>query len=155
MLDVNNLLGYQSKSPQRSMIRLNNANGGSVLTKTRSWTTVVEKIGNDITYIKDSANGDTLIAVTDGIYGLMYTDGFSAIGEFSIVRNCTDQTASPDGLSVSQLLASGFTSTNNFPGCVSCTVFLKAGDKIICQTNTSTVNTDSYLRCFTMTKIID
>lgn len=139
MRDVNTLLGFQSKTPQRSIVRVQGSVSGSNDGRSRTWTRVVENTGSDLVYNKDTANGDVITIVSAGLYIVYYTDSSAAANDqFGVVRNkdgggtvLSDMTSAND---YRDLIALAQASTANVPAGSCAPIFLNSGDRIRCVT---------------------
>jgi hypothetical protein len=155
MLDVNNLLGWNSKSPQRSMIRLQGATASSTNTTVRTWTTVLENIGNDLVYARDPILGDTIRVVTDGVYSVSYSDTGLANATYGIIRNGNRAlTTAGDQLPVNILAAAApAAGTSATVTLSSPAVVLKAGDFVFFNCSPLNAGANAFTQLATMTKI--
>ena len=151
MLDRNNLLGWHPKTPQNSMIRLQ-ASLGTGSNNTRTWTNVIASIGNDIQYNKNAALGDTLVAVSEGMYSIVYTDTFGAASYVGISLN-GDPATSVVSLPQASILAASYQPNANEPITVVATVFLKAGDTIRAHCQTLGPGSNAFSQTFVMVKL--
>lgn len=91
MLDVNNLLGFQSKTPQLSEIWLQGCPGfGSANSTVARFTTLVTSIGEGITYQPSSVLGDSFVINVAGVFTInfiMDMSGTSATTNCAVTKN--------------------------------------------------------------------
>lgn len=160
MLDINNLLGFQTKTPQRSEIVLDSPNGqGGVYTSVLAFT-VQRKIAGEAfsaVGLSDFVYGSAIRINEDGEYFFAYMGDYNSASTSSvaITRNSKILTAAP---SLDDVLVNGVSATS-IPNCISGCAILKAGDLIRVQTpgnlvTSNTVNqTLSQTLSFKMTKL--
>lgn len=127
MLDVNSLLGFQQKTPQRTVIRLRGTAVPSVNVSTRTYTTVLENVGNDVIYVRDPVYGDSFTAVSDGLFIIHVSDTKSTTNSiFGITLNA-DPSLDIGSLPNPEktLLASCFVEASNATRSITIPVYLR------------------------------
>ena len=155
MLDVNNTLGWQSKTPQRSQLRLQTSATPSIDNiYTRTWTTLVQLIGQDIEYKKDAGYGDTIRVVTPGVYSITYGDTSTSAGaNFALVTNVTGS-GGPSG-EAKETLAVGYVAAANAPVQVIWTGYLEARTRIVPNNNHANVGSNAFAQILSICKVSD
>lgn len=159
MLDINSCLGFQPKTPQRSILRLQGSLSPSNLGRYRTFNLVVENIGEAVTYIKDAVDGDKIVINEDGLYIITYSDSSaSSTEQFAVVRN-----PGLDAYPISNFLPARMgdffcflqMSAAQTPVSATSPAFLKAGD-ILKMTNTGvgSVGANVYLQRVEIAKVI-
>jgi hypothetical protein len=140
-----------SQSP-RSVVRLTTGNGhGSVNTKIRRFTTIVENKGTAITYADSATAGASFTINEDGVYSMTYVDAKSSGGwNVGISKNSTQLTTSIASVTDADVLMMNEGGTNQ-KNIVSATVPLVAGDVIRPHTDGG-VDQTTYTR-FVITKV--
>lgn len=126
MLDINSLLGWQGKTPQRSCLRLQGTTNASP-NQCKTWGTIIQRVGNEIVYEKDTVLGDRIRVVSDGLYYISYTDSLGAAGYIGISLNA-DPSTGVSSLPQDQILGMVYEGAANELRSVSALVVLKARD---------------------------
>jgi hypothetical protein len=135
--------------PAKSMVRLHTANGyGSTNTGVRRFTTVVTNKGTDITYADSATLGATFTINVAGVYGISYTDNFTASNSVAISLNSTLLTVIPT--TQDEILVIGTTGATNARKTVATTIDLAVGDVIRAQATAPVGVTNTF---FTITRI--
>ncbi len=81
--DVSDVLAYNSRNAENSMVRLHTGNGhGSTNNKIRRFSTVVTNTGNAITYADSATDGASFTINEDGLYSMSYSDQASSDSQF-------------------------------------------------------------------------
>jgi hypothetical protein len=152
-VSVTNTLPQFSESD--SSVRVNTANGyGSTASnKIRRFSSVVENLGSDITYLDDSANGATFTIMSSGIYNVSYTDQFSAQCLMGLSKNASSLTTAIQSLAASQILAVANSVSLNQPESVSWQGYLSAGDIIRPHSEGTSAGTTTSAVNFTISKV--
>jgi len=135
---------------------LTGGNGhGTTNTKIRRLTTIVENIGDAITYSDDLGTGALFTIHHPGLYSMSYVDGrLAASGEgIGISLNSSQLTTNITSITNSDRLISATTFTADEPITLSRSIFLNIGDLIRPHTNgAANINADSRVS-FSITKI--
>lgn len=114
-----------------SMIRLHTANGyGSTATKIRRFSTIVQNLGDAITYDDTAANGASFIINKSGNYSINYCDTASGDTSIGISKNSTQLTTEIYSITAADRLAVSDINGGSSFGEVSWTGYLEAGDII-------------------------
>jgi hypothetical protein len=152
-VSVTNTLPQFSDSD--SSVRVNTANGyGSTASnKIRRFSSVVENLGSDITYLDDSANGATFTIMSSGVYNITYTDQFSAQCLMGLSKNASSLTSAIQSLSASQILSVTNSVSANQPESVSWQGYLSAGDIIRPHSEGTSSGTTTSAVNFTISKV--
>lgn len=153
MLDVNNLLGWQSKTPQRSMVRVTDPTPSTPAT-TRTFATTISNIGNDIVYQRDAVSGDAFRIVSPGVYAMTYCENFSAGAYLGISLNAqvaVDVTSLPQ----KNVLVYTQAPSANVPVTVSVTVPLMSGDIIRAHSTANNTGSAGSFKIFTIARVSD
>jgi hypothetical protein len=134
-LDVNNLLGFPSKSQQISEVVLDSPNGqGNINTSVKLFTALRKSVGSALSAIGvfDVDYSTYVLVNEDGIYAYSYGSDYNAAAasSVSITRNSRTLNAAPSLDDV--LIATG--SPSGVPISVTGISFFRAGDKIRVQT---------------------
>lgn len=154
MLDINSTLGWNTKTPQRSSVKINNIStilGGIFSMK----GDLVRITGNEISYNKSVTTGDTFTVNSDGVYSLDFNMALGAGGYFGISVNA-DITATITSLPEANVICYQYVSNADIPAPIGATVPLKRGDVIRLQgVSIGSSGGNATLRTFIMTKVSD
>lgn len=141
-------------APLTSMVRLHTANGyGSTNTKIRRFTTVVTNQGTDITYADSATLGASFTINTSGMYGVSFTDSYSAAATLGLSVNTTQPTVSIVSIPAAEQLASSATAAANFMGCCGSTIYLLSGDVVRAHTSGTTTGAIPADSNFTISRV--
>lgn len=106
--------------------------GGSAATNTAigTFTTVVENVGSDITYVSDSTLGDTFTVNTAGLYSISHTNNFNTANTLGISRNSSQLSTGIQSITAADALSITTTVSNDNAANCAVTIFLDASDVI-------------------------
>lgn len=129
-----------SHKPDQSEIRVSGIGGyGSLPTKTRYFPTVDKSVGNAISYISSTINGDSFLINQDGCYAITYCDTTSASASVITMGITVNQSAlnsSVDALASTQILAtSNIVNTGQLGFGCSAVTWLRRGDVVRAATD--------------------
>jgi hypothetical protein len=154
MLDINNVLGWNLKTSQRSMLRLQGTQNASP-NQCKTWTNVIQKLGNDFVYEKDTVLGDRIKIVKPGVYSIGYTETLGAAGYIGLSLN-SDPSVGVTSLPQDQILMCIYEPDANIPRTLTYVGVLKAGDILRCQ-GTSAIGSggNAFSQILVVTKVSD
>jgi hypothetical protein len=150
-----NVIAYNSRNAENSMVRLHTANGyGSTNTVIRRFSTVVDNVGSAITYTDSATDGASFLINEDGVYTLSNTDNASGVSFLmGLSLNSTQLTTNIVSINASDRLAMGFANVGaGAPESMSWSGILKKGDIVRVHNDGDTGGTAD-LSTFTITKI--
>ena len=143
------------KAALLSTIRVNSSNGvGSANTAIRSFATVVQAQGSDITRTDSAALATAFTINTPGIYAISYSDAFGAAGNLGISLNSSQLTTNINNITAADRLCVATTGAADYVGTVATTVYLAAGSVIRAHVGVSPANAGSPSSTqFTITRV--
>lgn len=155
MLDINNLLGYQPKTPQISQVVATGGSGAGSASnnRIRRFTTLKESLGAAITYVPDAVNGDSFRINQSGMYSMSWLDVRAAgVLSIGITVNQPDLTIAAGSLTYPiKLLANDITAAQL--GCITVSSYLKEGDIVRANDNAQASGTNANDVMFRITQI--
>lgn len=153
MLDINNTLGWNLKSPQRSILRLQGSNASTPAT-TRYYTNIVQQIGNSLQYVRDQVRGDTITVIGDGLYFISLSDTFSAPAYAGVSVN-GDPYVDITSLPQANILCSAYHPNANVNAPMSVLAVLKNGDVIRSSCTANAPGGNIFQQTFLIVKVSD
>jgi hypothetical protein len=110
-----------------SYVRLNTANGaGSINTKIRRFTNVLENQGVDITYADSATLGGSFTINTNGVYSIHFAEAPNVAGDFGVSLNSTQLTTSIYSINLADKIAATTSAVNGYLTVCSVTVYIAA-----------------------------
>ena len=116
----------------------------------RTFTTVTQSVGSDITYTSDAVNGDSFTINHTGLYALSYTDGGGVAATVGVSINYSAASAWHLAWGTANELCA-FTFGDSASSC-SVVVYLSSGDVIRAHSDSLITNTSSIAK-FVITEI--
>lgn len=145
----------QPEKSERSEVWLYLANGyGSTNNVIRRFTTTGLNVGTAVTYADSATNGATFTINEDGIYGIYYSDCFSASLFFGISNNSNQLTTGITTITATNIVAMTELTAGNAGTSVTAILSLKVGDVIRPHTDGNQASgTSTFSQIFRITKI--
>jgi hypothetical protein len=110
-----------------SYVRLNTANGaGSINTKIRRFTNVLENQGVDITYADSATLGGSFTINTNGVYSIHFAEAPNVEGDFGVSLNSTQLTTSIYSINLADKIAAATSASAGYLTVCSVTVYIAA-----------------------------